>query len=95
MHNDRVSLPDSPLVSGLVRDSKAVLWVLVVSFLMPLYLIRLVQWYIIRYCYPDMITPRISDDFHSALIKLWFAVLVWPIILICHNLPRIIKLWHY
>ena len=96
VQTEPVSLREIALVAGLVRDSKAFLWVLLIPWLIPLFLIRLGQWYYVRHRYSDLVATNgvdedLSHDFHAAKIKLWFAVLICPTILLCYNLPRLLK----
>ena len=68
----------------MVRDSRLVIIVGLIPILGLIYILRLVQWYIINKEIADLDDEnrenygQLIDDFRSARPRLWFAVLFWP-----------------
>lgn len=73
--------------ANLVTDSRLAPAVGLVPILGLVFILRLVQWYLLSKEYPCLTTddacgdPRLGRDFRSALPRLWFAVLLWPVLI--------------
>lgn len=80
------TLPDVAIqkASNLVRDARLAVVVALIPLLGLIFILRLVQWYLLRRQFPALATNK-SDSakqFRSALHSLWFAVLLWPAIFV-------------
>ena len=83
------SLSDSAVkkVRNLIRDSRLAILVGLIPVLGLIYICRLVQWYLLKQQFPVLASrgdgehSDLSKDFRSALPRLWFAVLLWPVLL--------------
>ena len=82
------SLPDSAVkkAKNLVRDSRLATLVGLIPILGLIYILRLVQWYLLKQQFPILASGEagehsdLSRDFRSALPRLWFAVSFWPVL---------------
>ena len=79
------TLPDVAIkkATNLVTDSRLSIAVGLIPLLGLIFILRLVQWYLLRNQFPSLITTggkhaKLSKDFNAALPRLWFAVLMWP-----------------
>ena len=80
MTNDVLPAPAVKKATNLVRDARLSVMVGLIRLLGLIFVLRLVQWYLLRRQYPGLGTDG-SDParaFRSALPRLWFAVLFWP-----------------
>ncbi len=88
-------LPPSAVkkATNLVRDARLAVLVGLLPILGLIFILRLVQWYLLKSQFPSLVAVEasgnadISKDFRSALPRLWFAVLFWPLsilFLICY-----------
>ncbi len=74
--------------TNLVRDSKMAVMVGLIPILGLIFILRLVQWYLLRKQYPILVSSdagehtSLANDFRSAIPNLWFAVLFWPAVVI-------------
>lgn len=66
--------------TNLVRDARLAVLVGLIPILGLIFILRLVQWYLLRKQFPALQTDSsdLARDFRSALPRLWFAVLFWP-----------------
>lgn len=79
-------LPDSAIrkATNLVRDARLAVLVGLIPILGLIYILRLVQWYLLKQQSPGLLDAgdeahaALAKDFRSALPRLWFAVLFWP-----------------
>jgi hypothetical protein len=80
------TLPDraAKKATNLIRDSKQAIVVGLIPILGLIFILRLVQWYLLRKEHPSLATDNaeLATDFRSALHRLWFAVLFWPILVL-------------
>jgi hypothetical protein len=73
---------------NLVTDSRLAPVVGLIPILGLVYILRLVQWYLLRSQYPELLAVEdrenasLAADFRSALPRLWFAVLLWPVLIV-------------
>jgi hypothetical protein len=80
------SLPASVAkkATNLIRDSRQAIMVGLIPLLGLIFILRLVQWYLLKRQYPMLTSSDagersdLAKDFRSALPRLWFAVLFWP-----------------
>ena len=70
--------------NNIIRDSRLAILVGLIPILGLIYILRLVQWYIVNKELADLGDAdrenhgQLFSDFRSALPRLWFAVLFWP-----------------
>jgi hypothetical protein len=84
------SLPDSVVrkATNLVRDARQATVVGLIPILGLIFILRLVQWYLLRNAHPQLVSAgdaqhaELTEDFQGALPRLWFAVLFWPIMIV-------------
>jgi hypothetical protein len=75
--------------TNLVRDARLAVLVGLIPILGLIFILRLVQWYLLRQQFPILATAdagehsKLARDFHRALSRLWFAVLFWPLLIVC------------
>jgi hypothetical protein len=82
------SLPDSAVkkAKNLVRDSRLATLLALIPVLGLIYILRLVQWYLLKRQFPILASAdagehaELSRDFRLALARLWFAVFFWPVL---------------
>jgi hypothetical protein len=71
--------------TNLVRDSSLAVVVGLIPILGLIYILRLVQWYLLRNEYPQLVDGKsgdiasLTEGFRGAKHRLWFAVLFWPV----------------
>ncbi len=77
--------------TNLVRDARQAIIVSLIPILGLIFILRLVQWYLLKKQFPSLITAdgehaALSKDFRAAIYRLWFAVLLWPAVIVatCH-----------
>lgn len=80
MANDVLPAPAVKKATNLVRDARLSVMVGLIPLLGLIFVLRLVQWYLLRRQYPGLGTggSELARAFRSALPRLWFAVLFWP-----------------
>jgi hypothetical protein len=80
------TLPDSVVkkANNIVRDARMAILVGLIPILGLAYIGRLVEWYLLRRRCPILSTDgsTIAKDFRSALSRIWFAALCWPIVIV-------------
>lgn len=70
--------------TNLVRDARLAIVVGLFPLLGLVFILRLVQWYLLRSQYPALSSSEIGEhadlasQFREALPRLWLAVLLWP-----------------
>lgn len=70
--------------TNLIRDARLAIIVGAIPILGLIFILRLVQWYLLKGQYPVLASAdggehsELAKDFRSALHRLWFAVLFWP-----------------
>ena len=76
--------------TNLTRDARLAFAVGLIPLLGLIFILRLVQWYQLRREYPVLISKdpgpyqELAQKFRSARSSLWFAVLLWPgVIVFC------------
>lgn len=82
------AIPDSAArrATNLIRDARLATLVGPIPILGLIFILRLVQWYLLRRQYPALVSASteaardatLAKDFCRALPRLWFAVLFWP-----------------
>ena len=80
------TLPESAVkkANNLVRDARLAITVGLIPLLGLIYILRFVQWYLLKNQYPVLASSdvahhaELAKEFRSALPRLWFAVLLWP-----------------
>ena len=84
MSNDEFLPPSAIIrVENLVRDARLSIMVGIIPILGLIFLLRLVQWYLLKRQFPILMTEDagehsgLAHDFRWALPCLWFAVLFW------------------
>lgn len=71
-------------VTNLTKDARLAVTVGLIPILGLIFILRLVQWYLLKRDYPVLVTgevtghPNLSKEFRSSLPRLWIAVLLWP-----------------
>ena len=74
--------------TNLVRDSRQSVMAALIPILGLIFILRLVQWYLLRRQYPVLMTANagehaaLAKEFRSAVPRLWFAVLFWPVMIL-------------
>jgi hypothetical protein len=74
--------------TNLIRDGRLAVAVGLVPLLGLIFVLRLVQWYLLRSRYPILASDdpgehaELSKQFRKALLGLWVAVLLWPAIVL-------------
>lgn len=80
------SLPEKAIkkARNLIRDSQLAVVVGLIPVLGLVYILRLVQWYLLRSQFPLLRTDasEIGAQFRTAIYRLWFAVLFWPVVIL-------------
>ena len=84
MHSE--TLPESAVkkANNLIRDARLAITVGLIPLLGLIYILRLVQWYLLKQQFPELASKNaqhhadLAKEFRSALPRLWFAVLLWP-----------------
>lgn len=71
--------------TNLVRDARLAVAVGLIPLLGLVFILRLVQWYLLRKQYPALLIAQgehssLAKQFRSALSSLWLAVLLWPVV---------------
>jgi hypothetical protein len=80
------TLPPSAVTkaTNLIRDARLTVAVALIPIIGLVFILRLVQWYLLRRQYPVLAETdagehaQLAKDFRTALPRLWFAVLLWP-----------------
>lgn len=73
---------------NIARDARLAVLAGIIPILGLAFILRLVQWYLLASKYPDLVAANLQTDktvraqFQSALPRLWFAALFWPLILL-------------
>jgi hypothetical protein len=73
--------------NNLVRDARMAVLVGLIPILGLVFILRLVQWYLLKEEVLDLETSNvenydnIAQEYRSALPRLWFAVLFWPVLI--------------
>src|SRR5262245_63070123 len=87
--NSTEPLPPSAVkkATNLIRDARAAVAVGLIPILGLIFILRLVQWYLLKSQYPSLLTAEgehaaLAKDFRSAIISLWIAVLLWPAMIV-------------
>jgi hypothetical protein len=88
-------MPNEPLpasavrkATNLVRDARLAVLVGLIPILGLIYILRLVQWYLLKRQFPVLMTTdaaehvELAKGFRSSLSRLWFAVLFWPALIL-------------
>jgi hypothetical protein len=83
---DSESLPTSAVrkATNLIRDARLAIVVALIPIIGLVFILRLVQWYVLRRQYPILAETdagehaTLATEFRAALPRLWFAVLLWP-----------------
>ena len=81
------ALPESAVkkVTNLVTDARMSIVVGLIPVLGLIFILRLVQWYLLRKQYPALakgdagVHSELAKQFQASLSRLWFAVLFWPV----------------
>jgi hypothetical protein len=70
--------------TNLCRDARLAVAVAFIPLLGLVFILRVVQWYLLRKQFPSLVTDdtELGRDFRSSISRLWFAVLMWPIAII-------------
>ncbi|HEY1785817.1 MAG TPA: hypothetical protein VGG30_09725 [Pirellulales bacterium] len=74
--------------TNLIRDARLAAVVGLLPVLGLIFILRLVQWYLLRRQYPILVSREpgehadLAKQFRSALSSLWFAVLLWPAVIV-------------
>lgn len=80
------ALPDVAIkkATNLVRDARLAVVVALIPLLGLIFVLRLVQWYLLRRQFPLLATSKsdLAKQFRSACSSLLFAVLLWPAIFV-------------
>lgn len=72
----------------LIRDARQAVIVGLIPVLCLAFTLRLAQWYGLRRQFPEIAAARsgeeatLANEFRSALPRLWFAVLFWPVLIL-------------
>ena len=75
-------------VQNLARDANLAVLTGLIPILGLVFILRLVQWYLLARKCPDLVAKNLHTDltvrtqFQSALPRFWFAVLFWPIMFV-------------
>jgi hypothetical protein len=79
-------LPDSVVktAKNIISDSRKAILVGLIPILGLAFIGRLIEWYLLRRKCPTLATAgdAIAKNFRSALPRLWFAALLWPIVIL-------------
>ena len=73
--------------TNLVRDASLAMVVGLIPILGLIYILRLVQWYLHKNEYPQLLSKEpgdiasLAEGFRGAKHRLWFAVLFWPVLI--------------
>lgn len=83
------ALPDAAVkkATNLIRDARLSVFVGLIPLLGLVFILRLVQWYLLKKQYPALVRKgadqdELTRDFRSALPRLWVAVLLWPVLIL-------------
>jgi hypothetical protein len=85
---DAVSVSAVKKATNLVRDARLAVLVGLIPILGLVFILRLVQWYLLKRQFPVLAAADAGEysdlarKFHSALPRLWFAVLFWPLLIV-------------
>jgi hypothetical protein len=79
-------LPDwaTKKATNIATDARLAVVVGLIPLLGLAFILRLVQWYLLRKQFPTLVTDgsELSRNFRGALHRLWFAVLFWPVVVL-------------
>ncbi len=80
MASDALPEKTAKKATNLIRDARQAIVVGLIPILGLIFILRLVQWYLLRKDYPILATDdsKLASEFRSSLHRLWFAVLFWP-----------------
>lgn len=84
MGSDELPEKTAKEIGNMVRDANLAILVGLLPILGLVYIWRLVQWYMLRSKYPVLMTgdskehAELARQFRAALPRFWFAVLLWP-----------------
>jgi hypothetical protein len=72
------------MIRNLNGDARLSVVVGLIPILGLIYILRLVQWYLWRSRWPALSTSSdsLAVDFRGAKHRLWFAVLLWPMVIL-------------
>jgi hypothetical protein len=85
---DTLSVSAAKKATNLVRDARLAILVGLIPILGLIYILRLVQWYLLKRQFPVLIAADAGEyrdlarEFRSALPRLWFVVLFWPLMIL-------------
>ena len=85
---DTLSVSAVNKATNLVRDARLAILVGLIPILGLIFILRLVQWYLLKRQFPVLATAEAGEhsdlarEFRSALPRLWFAVLFWPLLIL-------------
>ena len=73
--------------TNLVRDARQAAMAGLIPILGLIFILRLTQWYVLKKQYPALMSDdkehaELCKEFRGALHRLWFAVLLWPCVII-------------
>jgi hypothetical protein len=86
--NDPLPASAVKKAANLVRDARLAVLVGLIPILGLIFILRLVQWYLLKRQFPILLTADATEHadltkgFRSALPRLWFAVLFWPVLIL-------------
>ena len=71
---------------NIIRDAQLAIAAGLIPVFGLIYVLRLVQWYILKLQNPSLVAldgpePELAKRYRSALHRLWFAVLFWPVLI--------------
>lgn len=71
--------------TNIVRDARLAIAVSLIPLLGFVFILRLVQWYLLKNQYPALLVTKgenaaLAKQFRSAISSLWLAVLMWPVL---------------
>ncbi len=83
MENEPLPAAAVKKATNLIRDARIAVAVSLIPILGFVFILRLVQWYLLKQQYPGLLAAKgehaaLSKDFRAAISSLWLAVLLWP-----------------
>ncbi len=88
MSADTLSVSAVKKATNLVRDARLAILVGLIPILGLIFILRLVQWYLLKQRFPLLAMAdagehtELAKEFRLALPRLWFAVLFWPLLIL-------------
>jgi hypothetical protein len=78
--------------TNIASDARLAVLVGLIPLLGLVFILRLVQWYLLRKQFPALVTgeSEFSGNYRAALPRLWFAVLLWPVAILAMFLYLVI-----